>query len=31
MMLVAADDARGERYICPRCDGDPLQDPAASK
>jgi hypothetical protein len=31
MRLVAAEDARRERYIYPRCDGDPLQDPAARK
>lgn len=31
MRLAAAENARSERFICPRCDGDPLHDPAARK
>lgn len=31
MKLVSESTGRGERYVCPACDEDPLHDPAILK
>ena len=31
MRLVRSETAERERYVCPRCEGDPLHDATAQK
>jgi hypothetical protein len=31
MKLVLSETVEGERYVCPRCEGDPLHDTFAQR